>query len=422
MSSQAITGFAIDLYDRLALPSAGVNVFCSPLSVSIVLGMAFEGARGRTAQEMGQVLGFGTNATREAVHSEMRSLLAAVQVVSELNGLLPQVELRLAGALWGARGCPFRREFVEAVREHYGKTAIDTSCDFANDPESERQRINRWVAEHTDGRIENLLSAGALDPLTRLVLTSAVYFRGEWATPFPELDTRDGEFTRIEGATAQIPMMLNWHDPVRYAAFNPDGTPFETPRTVARDDLTPDGKYPGEGGWLVLEKPYRGNQISMTVILPMAVDGIGALEKRLSAEELDSWTRMMEDREVTVTLPRFRVEKTYHLNDALAALGMGSAFEQPTGDEGADFGGMSESPDPINQLSIGFVIHKAFVEVNEKGTEAAAATGLGLIGMSRSEMADFIPEFRADHPFLFLIRHRETGSLLFLGRFANPAA
>jgi len=437
MISQVNTRFAIDLYGRLSQSSSGVNMFFSPLSISIVLSMAFEGARGRTAEEMGQVLHFDDDPVRETVHSRMKGLLAAIdrtddspeakenQVASELNGLLPQAdqyELRLANGLWGARSCPFRREFVETLSNNYGDGAIDTACDFENEHESERRRINRWVAEQTKGRIEELVSAGALNPLTRLVLISAIYFRGEWATPFSKGNTRDGEFIGARGRTGLVPLM-NRCDRVRYAAFNPDGIPFSTPRRVPIDDRTTHDKYPGDGGWLVLEKTYCGQEVSMVVVLPVRVDGLDALEQRFSAEALESWTGALEDWRVDVTLPKLRLKTTYLLEDTLAALGMTSAFEQPSGDGGADFGGMSESHDPLNQLYIGSVIHSAFLEVNEKGTEAAAATGIMAVGagIPQSEMIDFVPEFRADHPFLFLIRHRKTGTLLFLGRVTDPS-
>jgi len=461
--------FGVDLFRRFGATRPEENVFFSPLSVSMVLTLARAGARGRTAREMDRVLHFG-NLPEDSVHSEMGALfrtltytvddaeagdirrrivdlrreneeltrkiekpefgrgdfdelmLRHLQVVDELKRIVPRVDpydLNLATGLFGARSCPFRPEFVKRLTESHA-TTVDGECDFEAGLESERHRINQWVERNTGGRITGLLGPGSLDPLTRLLLVSAVYFRGDWRHPFPEADTRKRMFRSAVGGV-RTPMMSTRHE-ARYAAFNPDGTVFETPRTVVKGEHPVRGGYPPPGGWQVLEKVYRGGKLSMLFVLPGAVDGLPGLERGLDSETLTTWTAALETRTVDVTVPRLRIDATVSLEGPLKAMGMASAFEPPGDVSGADFSAMSESSDPMNQFYIASIAHRALVEVNEQGTEAAAAAAaLFLAAACTGERVDFVPEFRADHPFLFLIRHRATGAVLFLGRVYKPS-
>ncbi len=485
MLTKANTEFAVKLYQELSRRAKENNVFFSPLSVSLALSMAFEGARGRTAEEMGRVLGLPDELAKkdalpdehpwntEAIHSEIGELLRTLKgiaedpgmarklerievlrarhqelegeirrleeegqwnelhqiseenwkAVQELNALLEKIvpyELNMANSLWGERSYPFRQEFLEVLAKHYGTGGV-IPCDFARNHEAERARINQVVGEQTKERIPEILGEGSVGELTRLVLVNAIYFKGEWMEPFVEEETREESFYLDRGGKVQVPLMQDVLH-CRYGAFHADGGVFDTPWEVHPDDRRTDDKYPGRGGFQVLELSYRGGQVSMAILLPRRGDDLAGLEKRLSTENLGRWLDSLKKREVHLILPKFRLETDYLLNDPLGILGMPSAFETPTAEGGgANFRGMTLSRDWTELFFISLVIHKAFVEVNEKGTEAAAAT---VMDMSEAacddELVDFIPVFRADHPFLFLIRHRESRSVLFLGRIMNP--
>jgi len=478
--------FAVDLYRQLAKEHPGQNLFFSPYSMSSALAMTAEGARGETAEQMGKVLRFPEDARRvggdaqslpwntAAIHAGMTALnerfnpppvsqqvrdrIAALRkdleeanrkvtelqrgsntwresmdesakarkLAEQLNALLAQVdlyELRVANALWGEKTYPFSPTYLQTIHNYY-KTGGAFPVDFKHNAEGERQKINAWVEEQTNHRIRDLIPQGAVDALTRLILTNAIYFKGEWKEPFSESATKQDDFIAAE-AKVRVPMMHkdNLHD-ARYAAFNADGTLFATPREVpAGTPPDPATLYPGSGGFVLAELPYKGDDLSMVIVLAQDADGLAQLEGKLSRDNLQSWISKLQGRAVHVYLPKFKLETDYQMNGTLRALGMIRAFVDPTAANGAQFDGMCTSSDPENKLYIGSVIHKAFVEVNEKGTEAAAATAVimpAAAAFRRPVMVPFTPTFRADRPFVFLIRDVKTGAVLFLGRLTSP--
>ena len=478
--------FAVDLYHQLAKEHAGRNLFFSPYSVSSALAIAVEGARGETAAQMGNVLRFtdaarqvGTGAesipwNTELIHSgmatlnqrfgpkpipeELRDQIATLRknlndsnqqvaelekatkrreafqasekgkkLAAELNAILSRVdqyEIRVANALWGEETYPFEPSYLETIRRFYGNGAV-FPVDFKDHAESARQQINAWVAEQTNARIRDLIPPGGVDSLTRLVLTNAIYFKGEWMIPFPERSTRKDDFTIAGGAKVQVLMMHeDYKHDVRYAAFNANGTFFPTPKEVP-DRRVPDPKtvYPDKNGFLMLELPYKGRELSMVAIVPQNADGLAELEQKLSSDDLQKWMSELQHRDAHVDLPKFKLETEYTLKPTLIAMGMSRAFDNRVSPNEAQFEGMCASQDSEQQLSITEVMHKAFVEVNEKGTEAAAATELSM-GVSDGSFEEptipFTPIFRADKPFLFLIREIKTGTILFFGRIIRP--
>ncbi len=343
-----------------------------------------------------------------------------------MNALLTQVnqyELRVANALWAEKSYPFSPAYLATIHNYYG-TGGAFPVDFKGNPEGERQKINAWVLEQTNQRIRDLMPPGSIDALTRLVLTNAIYFKGEWAAPFEESETKDEDFLAAVGNKVRAAMMhKNGLEGARYGAFNADGSPFATPRMISRGEASDTAAlYPGKGGFLVAELPYKGGDLAMLAIVPRPgvpgapADGLAALEQKLSAEMLQAWLGKLEARAVNVELPKFKLETEYQMNDTLKTLGMARAFSPSD----AQFDGMTTSHDPANRLYIALVVHKAFVEVNEKGTEAAAATGVAVASVSMPANVPFTPTFRADRPFLFAIRDMKTGTILFLGRLTSP--
>jgi serpin B len=303
------------------------------------------------------------------------------QIIKDLNarGGQGKYELRVANALWGQKDYEFLKPFIRLVEKQYGGKL--QPVDFVAAREKARQTINSWVEKQTNDKIKDLISPGVLDAMTRLVLTNAVYFKGNWASQFEEDRTRDEPFTLPTGDKVQTPMM-NQKAEFGYAE---------------NDKLQ------------VLEMPYVGEELSMVVLLPRKADGLGPVEKDLSADALTRWLAGTRRREVIVAIPKFKLTDKFSLESVLTAMGMRDAFSRS-----ADFSGMTGGRD----LFISAVIHQAYVDVNEEGTEAAAATGV--VMRLTSALPDRIPVFRADHPFLFLIRDKTTGSILFLGRVMNP--
>jgi serpin B len=358
--------FALDLYGRLR--DRPGNLFFSPYSVHAALAMTADGANGPTRDQMVNVLHLPDGRDRTLVAGDLGRYYSA--------GEKPY-ELAVANALWGQKGFPWRPEFLTRQRERFG--AGFNEADFKADPEAERVRINGWVAEKTRDKIKDLLQPGVVTPQTTMVLTNAIYFKGQWAERFDKSKTRDGEFRLADGKTVTAPLM---HNSGTYRHGDVEGTQ-------------------------VLEMPYQGGDLSMVVILPEKPDGLPALERRLTPEQLMKWIiTTREEKNFDVTLPRFKVTWDATLNDPLKALGTTEAFGG-----GADFSGMAES----SPGAISAVVHKAFVDVNEEGTEAAAATGV-----AAALPAPPPRHFRADRPFLFLIRDARHGTILFLGRLTDP--
>lgn len=371
------TRFALELYAKLRSRSEG-NLFYSPASLSTALAMAYAGARGETATQMDAALHFGTPPEGESIHDAFAALQSAWNPGGKAG-----YRLSVANRLWGQQGFDFRPAFLAVTRDAYG--AELATVDFRTQAEAARGRINTWVEEHTAGKIVDLIPPGALNALTRLVLTNAVYFKGDWSTPFQKEATRDEPFHLADRRKVEVPLM---HRAGRY-------------------------KFWAGEGLKVLELPYgETDAVVMQVFLPDQIEGLPALEARLTPEALARWSGSLRSQQVIVTLPRFKLTSEFELAETLSALGMPRAFSPSE----ADFTGMSSE----EELCLSAVLHKAFVDVNEEGTEAAAATGVLLMATSAQIPREPPPVFRADHPFVFLIRDTRTGSILFLGRLVEP--
>ncbi|MBD3318660.1 serpin family protein [Candidatus Woesearchaeota archaeon] len=362
--------FGLDLYDKLVENDDG-NVFFSPYSISTALAMTYEGARGQTAQEMQSVFYFPTE-------SSVRQPNAAA-IYNSINAPDAEYALSTANALWAQQDYQFIDEYLNTVERYYGGSA--KSVDFKTKTEEARQTINEWVSERTNDKIPELFESGSLNPLSRLVLTNAVYFKGSWETEFDPDLTGDEEFFVDDDTTVQAPMMRQTGREAEFAY-------------AETDDVQ------------VLELPYKGDDLSMILLLPK--NNMSALEESLTIENIELWKTQLLDQRVDVYIPKFTFKTSYGLKDTLRDMGMEIAFT-----ENADFSGM----DGTDQLLIQAIVHKAFVEVNEEGTEAAAATGV-IVGTTSIPVQ--IPEFRADHPFLFFIQQKETGNMLFMGKVVDP--
>ncbi|XP_058659694.1 serpin B6-like isoform X1 [Ammospiza caudacuta] len=371
--------FAVDLLRRLCEKNSGQNVFFSPFSISSALSMVLLGSRGSTEAQIRKVLCL-KNA--QDAHNGYEFL------VSEINDPNTKYILRTANRLYGEKTFEFLPSFIESSQKSYH--AGLEQMDFLHAWEDSRKQINGWVEERTEGKIQNLLAEGTLDSLTRLVLVNAIYFKGNWGKPFRKASTREWPFQINKNETKPVQMMF------KQANFN----------------MT----YIGDLQTKILELPYVGNELSMIILLPDAIQdgstGLERLERELTLEKLMGWIcpEMMNSTEVKVYLPRFKLEENYDLKPILRSMGMPDAFDLGK----ADFSGIS----PGNELVLSEVVHKSFVEVNEEGTEAAAATAIRMCACSGAIMST--PKFIADHPFLFLIRHNKTCSILFCGRFCCP--
>ncbi len=366
------TAFALDLYGQLKTEAG--NLFFSPYSIGVALTMTYGGARGETATEMARTLHLG--ARGQDVHADLAALAATLASAQRDEA----VALHVANALWPHKTYAFRDEYLDLLQSRYDATA--TAVDYRQAPEEARQTINDWVEKQTREKITDLFAPGSLRPLTRLVLVNAIYFKGDWARPFDAARTTDAPFTVASDQTVTAPMMA------QTARF-----PYAETESLQ-----------------VLEMPYAGGEFSMLILLPRAGVELRAIESAFSVAQLEAWIGKLDTRRVEVHVPRFKLEWGPHsLIDPLQALGLRKVFEEGA----ADLSGM----DGTRDLFVNQVVHKAFVDVGEEGTEAAAATGIG-IGITAVEPDPRV--FRADRPFLFLIREKSTGSLLFIGRLANP--
>ncbi|MBL8818767.1 MAG: serpin family protein [Planctomyces sp.] len=361
--------FALELYQQLR--SGDENLFFSPTSISVALAMTYAGAAGDTQAEMASTLHFDMPNTQ--FHESMHAFQGFWASPDKVNG----IRLKLANRLWGQRDYQFLPAFRDLTRDKYAAELVQ--LDFA-DSENSRQTINTWVEEQTEQKIVDLIPDGLLSSDTRLVLTNAVYFQGNWADQFEKENTRDEDFQLNTKAKVKVPMMHRTGK-CRYSAI---------------DNLQ------------VLELPYGDGSLSMIVLLPKTVDGLEGLETQLNFENLQRWMQSVKpDDRLEISLPRFKITAEFDLKRTLQAMGMKSAFEV----KGADFSGMTGD----RNLFISGVVHKAFVDVNEEGTEAAAATGV------IATIVSMPPTFRADHPFVFMIRDNRNGALLFVGKITNPA-
>ena len=376
--------FAVAMYERLRQRPG--NLFFSPFSIRSALGMSQAGARGETAVEIMKALRISSSPeTSQVAFAEINQRLKSAG-----DG---KYEMAVANSLWGQEGASLQSEFLELIGRHYdgGMKLVD----FRGASEAARAEINRWVEDKTRQKIRDLIPSGGLDAETRLVLVNAVYFKGMWVLQFKTTATRDEPFYLEDGGKVRVPLMHQQPDRVRYLQAS---------------------------GYQAVDLIYMGGDLSMLVLLPDRRDGLRDIEKRLSTRLLHDCVSEMGIREVKLFLPRFKVTwGSIDMSDHLTALGMPSAFTRFQ----ADFSGINGYEPPAEEsLFLSAVFHKAFVEVHEEGTEAAAATAAVAMRQG-SAMSPHkpppIPIFRADHPFLFAIRDRKSGALLFLGRMTDPS-
>ncbi|XP_037236191.1 leukocyte elastase inhibitor-like [Falco biarmicus] len=368
--------FALDLLRRFNETNPTGNIFFSPVSVSAALAMVLLGAKGNTEAQVLKTLHFDKV---EDIHSRFHAL------TTDINRSNAPYLLRLANRLFGEKSYSFLPSFLTNTQKLYG--ADLAAVDFLHACDEARKEVNKWVEEKTEGKIPNLLSEGSVDNTTRLILVNAIYFKGSWAEKFREADTTDMPFRLNKNERKTVKMMYQKNK----FCFG----------------------YIPEVKIRVLELPYDGRELSMIILLPDDIEddstGLQKLEKQLTLEKLQEWTcpEHLYSTDVHVRLPKFKLEESYDLTSDLAAMGLLDVFDSGK----ANLSGMSGARD----LFLSKIVHKAFVEVNEEGTEAAAATaGIAMLCMVMEE------DFNADHPFLFFIRHNPTQSILFFGRYTSP--
>jgi len=376
--SEVVSGnsqFALALYQALNADKAskGQNIFVSPYSISTALAMTYVGSRNNTRKQMASVLHL--NMPDDKLQTGYSALFAQTKATPAKH-----YKLDVANALWGQQGAHFEPAFTDAISKYYdgGFNVMD----FLHNAEASRLKINQWVEDKTANKIRNLLHPGDINSLTRLVLTNAIYFKGDWALKFKKERTENAPFTVHPGKTVNVPMMTQ-----------KDSFPFVQ-----------------DGEMAMIELPYAGNDLSMIAILPANdAEKFGAT---LSLAKLHDLRSRMHEQEVDLFLPRFKFETRYYLEQPLSAMGMPDAFDGKS----ADFSGVTGHRD----FCVSHVIHQAMIEVNEEGSEAAAATAIIMTptAVPRRPLATF----RADRPFIFMIVHKPTDSILFLGRVSDPPA
>jgi len=370
-----LNNFSFDLYRNL---TAGTlkNTFYSPLSISSALAMTYAGAKGETAQQMQSTLHYGPQVS--LFHSQYGAMIDSL---SSKKG--QDFKMNIANAIWVQDKYKLKNYYIETVKKDYNSKI--RSMNFVKRPEASRDTINYWVAKKTAGRIQNLIPAGMIDDMTRLILTNAVYFNAEWANKFNKELTNKDKFYCLDNTVIKTEMMYQRH---------------HHPISQTKD-------------YTILEIPYEGYEYSMLIILPNDKAGLTSLSKTLSAKDIIAHDKSKKREDVLVYFPKFRLETDYELNKYLSAMGMPLAF---SGD--ADFSNMTGGKD----LMISSVIHKAFINVDEEKTEAAAATAvtMKLTSMMPSQKAPL--EFKADHPFMFIIRSKNDNAILFMGQLTNPGS
>jgi serpin B len=367
--AKANNAFAIDLYKNLAKEPG--NLVVSPFSVDTALTMAYAGARGNTAKQMAAVLHFANGDTN--VHARLSALLKDLRDTNTLG-----CQLDIANALWAEQRYPFLPSYLVFLHDQYD-ASLNQFEPVVSDPAKKaalRKQINSWVESKTHNKIKEIVPLSLPSDYTRLILVNAIYFKGLWATPFHKKLTKDALFHVSAGESVSVPIMH------------------------AKAEL----KYGENDDLRVLEMPYRSNRLSMVILLPKKNDGLADLEKTLTISGIEQLLQTGSLQEVNVYLPKFKATSRFDLKKPLEDLGIVDAFSGK-----ADFSGITDPSD----LFIEAALHKAYVAVDEEGTEATAATAV-----SFANSASVI--FNADHPFLFLIRHNPTGAILFLGRVANP--
>jgi serpin B len=366
-----MNAFTTASYQQLSRGDA--NLILSPFNIATALSMTLGGARGTTAKEIATVL-------HQHYDPSYDSDLAALTLDLATVGNAGANELLAANGLWVQKGLPIRPAFQKTLADEYRAPLV--LLDFGANADGAREEINRWTGQHTKDKIKDLFPPGSINAQTRLVLASAIYFYGKWQSPFLTSRTAPAEFTLQSGASTRANFMN------QTAHFNYTETPS------------------GQ----ILEMPYAGTGIAFDVLLPKAPGGLTELERALAPDHLTAWLGSLTSRNVQVAMPKFRVESEFSLGRTLSAMGMPTAFS-----DRADFTGI----DGQGKLAISEVMHKAFVDVSEQGTEAAAATGITMRATAMRAPEPTVV-FRADHPFLFLIRDTKSGAILFIGRLENP--
>ncbi|MDD5382816.1 MAG: serpin family protein [Candidatus Margulisbacteria bacterium] len=370
--SDKINSFSFNLYQELKDEPG--NLFFSPYGVYTALSMAYAGASGETARQMAGTLNLGPSADKD--HQELGRL------INQLNTPKESYKLTAANALWGQRGYKFLKPFLSILKDRYRSEL--NQADFMRNPEESRKTINRWVEKQTDKKIKDLLVPASVNKLTRLILINAIYFKAAWHEKFEKEATRDEAFYLSSDEKTIVPMMKQ----------------------------TEEFEYYENAKLQMLQLPYKHYDLAMLIILPKERAGLASLEQNLKSEELNRWLKELERKEVIISLPRFKTTSTFSLQDILPVMGMKDAFSV----DNADFSGMTGKRD----IFISDVIHKAYVDVNEDGTEAAAATAV-LMAESMAPRPEEPKVFKADHPFIFLIRDNNSGTILFFGRIVNPS-
>ena len=330
----------------------------------------------------------------------------------QLESSISACEFLSANRIWSDNRFTIKNDFVNFTNKYYAKGGV-RSVDFHGNFENAHQEINAWCAEKTKNRIKDVFPRlpEAQARSMAFALTNAIYFRADWQTKFDPGKTKKASFTCLDGAKVETPMMHGSKFAARYSAFNQDGTLFPTPEKIKHKQT--EGLYPDQDGFSIVELPYRGNEISMLLIAPNHFRGLKVIEEKLTAANLSHWLEQLQSRQVDIVLPKFKYEANYDFKEALMAMGVNQAF-----DLSADFNGLINCNDG-QPVYLGMVQHKTVIEVNETSTEAAAATfSGGLFGAP--PMKPFTPEFRADRPFLYIIRDIATGTVLFVGRMSRP--
>ena len=371
--------FALDLYRVLSAEHG--NLFYSPHSISLALAMTYAGARGETERQMAEALRFGLPQTD--LHAAFNALdLELAARGADDDGF----RLQIASAVWDQRGYEFLDDFLDHLAQHYGAGVM--AADFQGAPEASREAINDWIAKRTEDRVRDLIPPELIHPLTRMVLANAVYFNAAWAIPFPESGTIPGAFQLLDGGSVDVPMMR------------------------IDDEFT----YASGDGYQAVDLPYEGYELSITILVPDQ-GRFHEFENALDAELLSRVIADLHPRTVDLSLPRFELESQFRLAETLKALGMSDAFDPSRSDfSGIDGRSCAAGDQPC--LYVEDVVHQAFVAVDEAGTEAAAATAV----LMSIESAGPPPVTVAiDRPFIFLIRDRATGAILFVGRLLNPS-
>jgi serine protease inhibitor len=361
--------FAFKLYSEYAAKDS--NVFFSPYSISTAVAMTYEGAKGKTAQEMQSVFQFPADSVSR------RSAFASIY--NEINKDGKNYKLSTANALWAQKDYPFLADYLKTTENYYGGKV--TNMDFVAEPEKSRLIINKWVEDQTNNKIKDLLSPGDIHDMTRLVLTNAIYFKGKWHLQFEKKDTEERDFKISPQSTIKTQMMKLQGEK---ALFN----------------------YAENDNYQMIELAYQGDEVSMVIVLPVENSDATTSIDEQSFNELKA---SMKKQKVNVFIPRFKFETKYMMADDLKKLGMPTAFDSSQ----ADFSGMTGNDD----LYIDKIIHQAYIDVNEEGTEAAAATGIAMAGKAMPSEPII---FNADHPFMFVIQQKSNGNILFMGRVNDP--